>query len=392
MPRGKNSKRRSSPPCRDSSLKRIEALTFLRFFVAFTVITYHFGDGVTGAFGEFAHHFAPRLMSFFFTLSGFVLTISYFEKPGFNIRQFYVARLARVAPLYFLALALTIPFSYGEDIHTLTGLTLSATFLQCWVHPYNISFNDPAWSVSVEIFFYAIFPLLIYVIRKRNLTPKSVLLIGLGVYFVTQAALIAFVNSPVFEPFPSWSYSLVYFFPLPHFCSFLLGIGAGMIYLRNRDRVMTDKVRSYGIVITAFVVDYLVIQYADLLSPLIGLDLPTYSSFHTLTQLTLILAIAFSDNGITRFLGWKPFAVLGGASYAIYVLQRPMAYVLRFVTRRLHAPPLTHVEAFIFITVVLLAVSLLSFYFLEPAGRKLVFQLDKWAQQITARVFPRRTA
>ena len=165
-----------------------------------------------------------------------------------------------------------------------------------------------------------------------------------------------------------------------------------MFYLRNRERVATDNVRSYVIVITAFVVDYLVIQYADLLSPLIGLDLPTYSSFHTLTQLTLILAIAFSDNRITRFLGWKPFAVLGGASYAIYVLQRPMAFVLRFATRRLHVPALTHMEAFILITVVLLAVSLLSFYFFEPAGRKLVFQLDKWAQWITARVFPRRTA
>ena len=103
-------------------MKRIEALTFLRFFVAFTVITYHFGAEVTGAFGEFSHHFAPRLMSFFFTLSGFVLTISYFEKPGFNIRQFYVARLARVAPLYFLALILTIPQGYA--LGDLDGLSV----------------------------------------------------------------------------------------------------------------------------------------------------------------------------------------------------------------------------------------------------------------------------
>jgi peptidoglycan/LPS O-acetylase OafA/YrhL len=371
-------------------MKRIEALTFLRFFVALTVITYHFGVEVTGAFGEFSHHFAPRLMSFFFTLSGFVLTISYFDKPEFNVRQFYVARLARVVPLYYIALALTVPFYYGEDIHNLTGLILSATFLQTWVHPYNISFNDPAWSVAVEIFFYSIFPLLVHQIRKYNLTPKTVLFIALGFFFVTQAVMIAFINSAVFQPFPSWTYSLVYFFPLPHLCSFLLGIAAGMIYLRHKDRVMVNTPVSYAVVIAAFLVDYLSIQYADSLSPLLGLDLPTYSSFHTLTQLIVILAIAFTDNGITRFLGWKPFAVLGGASYAIYVLQRPIALALRFALRRLHIFPDTQAEGFLLITITLLAVSLLSFYFIEPAGRKLIFQLDKWGQQVLAKLFPKR--
>ena len=371
-------------------MRRIEALTFLRFFVAFTVITYHFGLEVTGPFGEFCFHFAPRLMSFFFTLSGFVLMITYFERQDVTSRQFYVARLARVVPLYLLALALTVPFVYGESIHNLTGLMLSATFLQTWVHPYNISFNDPAWSVSVEIFFYAIFPLLAYWIRKRGLTPKNLLLIALAVFLVTQAVMIYFINAPFFEGFPSWTYSLVYFFPLPHFCSFLLGMAGGLFYLRNKDRVMEDSLQSYALLISAFAVDYLAIQYADRLSPLLGLDLPTYSSFHSLTHLGLILSIAFTNNGITRVLSWKPFAILGGASYAIYVLQRPMSLILRFLIKRLHLPTLSLLEGYLTISICLIAVSILSYYYIEPAGRKIVFQMDRWIQQIVGKSAPKQ--
>lgn len=262
-------------------MKRIEALTFLRFFVAVLVVVFHFGVKVTGPLGDFAHHAVPRLMSFFFTLSGFVLMVSYYERPQVSARQFYVARLGRVAPLYLLALAITVPFVYGESIHNLTGLLLSATFLQAWVFPYNISFNDPAWAISVEIFFYAIFPLLIYWIRKRNLTPRALLWIALAVYAITQAFFIWLVNAPFFEDFPSWTYSLVYFFPPIHFCSLLLGMVGGLIYLKNKNKVMASNLQSYAVLIAAFAFDYLAIQYADRLtslfalrSPLMGVSIP----------------------------------------------------------------------------------------------------------------------
>jgi peptidoglycan/LPS O-acetylase OafA/YrhL len=369
-------------------MKRIEALTFLRFFAAFTLVTYHLGQQATGPFGSFALQFGVRLLSFFFTLSGFVLTISYFDKPGFETRQFYVARLSRVAPLYLLALALTVPFVFGNGIHNLTGLLLSATFLQAWVHPYNISFNDPAWAVSVEIFLYLLFPMILGWIHKRNVTPKAMLVLALATYLVTQVILTVFVNLPFFQPFPSWTYSLVYFFPLAHICSFLLGMAGGMLYLRNRERIMVNTALSYVVVIGAFVLDYVAIQYADRLSPILGIDLPTYSSFHSLTQLALILAIAFTDNGITRFLSWKPFAVLGGASYAVYLLQRPIWLMQKFALKRLHLSHIPPTPAFLLLCFVLLAVSLLSYYFFEPAARKWVLQIDDWAK----RAFGKRAA
>ena len=359
-------------------MRRIEALTFLRFVVAVLVVVFHFGVKSTGALGEFSHHAVPRLMSFFFTLSGFVLMLAYYDRPQVNTRQFYVGRLARVAPLYLLALAITIPFVYGESIHTLTGLILSATFLQAWVFPYNISFNDPAWAVSVEVFFYAIFPLLIYWVRKRNLTASTLLWIALAIYAVTQAFLIWLVNAPFFEDFPSWSYSLVYFFPPIHFCSLLLGMAGGLIYLKNRDKRMESNLPSYVVLIGAFALDFLAVQYADSLSSLFGVEIPTYGSFHSLTHLGLILAVAFTNNQITRAMSWKPFVFLGGASYAVYILQRPVSFVLRFAIKRLHIPAIPPLEGFLVLFAVLLIVSILAYRYVEPAGQKLVTRIDQW--------------
>ena len=51
-------------------------------------------------------------VNYFFVLSGFVLTYNYtwFSGAALDLRRFYVARVARIYPLYLLALATAIAF------------------------------------------------------------------------------------------------------------------------------------------------------------------------------------------------------------------------------------------------------------------------------------------
>src|SRR6266446_1525759 len=114
-------------------------------------------------------------MPLFFTLSGFVLAINY--GPAFArsltqpLRSYFVARFARVYPLYILALLLSfsvIGNFFYELAHypgdTFTALGYYCSMTQSWFHvpvfeeyrlrAVALAYLPPAWSISVECFFY----------------------------------------------------------------------------------------------------------------------------------------------------------------------------------------------------------------------------------------------
>ena len=91
---------------------RIDALTSMRFFAAMYVVLFH---SVTGfAVRQHASKWLVLFLghgylavSLFFILSGFVLTYNYAERWGkVTFRDFMLARLARIYPVYLLALLL----------------------------------------------------------------------------------------------------------------------------------------------------------------------------------------------------------------------------------------------------------------------------------------------
>lgn len=100
-------------------------------------------------------------VSFFFALSGFVLTWSL--RPADTKRAFYRRRFARVYPLHFVTLLLAVPFflftGTGVDAEQLVS---AGGLLQAWIPDGNVYFgmNAPSWSLSCEALFYAAFPFL----------------------------------------------------------------------------------------------------------------------------------------------------------------------------------------------------------------------------------------
>lgn len=94
----------------DGTPARLPALTGLRFFAAFGVLIFHYGNPqrwylplrVATGRGEMG-------VVLFFLLSGFVLGYTYFPaaRAGtFQRRGFWVARLARIYPVYLAAFLL----------------------------------------------------------------------------------------------------------------------------------------------------------------------------------------------------------------------------------------------------------------------------------------------
>ena len=98
--------------------QEIRSITGLRAFAAVAVYFNHFG--LPG--------FSPNWLSnisangglgvpFFFVLSGFVLALAYENRPLIS-SQFFIDRIARIAPTYYVGLLVVLIYFYITNIFT----------------------------------------------------------------------------------------------------------------------------------------------------------------------------------------------------------------------------------------------------------------------------------
>ena len=86
---------------------RIDQLTFLRFIAAIAIVVYHYGAAIAPFHFtaiSFLFKQANLGVSFFYVLSGFVMMLAYTDKAPINAKLFLWNRLARIYPIYILAL------------------------------------------------------------------------------------------------------------------------------------------------------------------------------------------------------------------------------------------------------------------------------------------------
>lgn len=119
----------------------IKPLTSLRFLFALMVFTSHldFVKGAPSWYNWLSRNifFEGYLgVSFFFILSGFVLSYSYKEKiiyHSISLKDFYIARFARVYPLHLLTLFLILPFTFHNYFERGYRYSIYYWFPMCFV-------------------------------------------------------------------------------------------------------------------------------------------------------------------------------------------------------------------------------------------------------------------
>jgi peptidoglycan/LPS O-acetylase OafA/YrhL len=114
-------------------------------------------------------------VSFFFVLSGFVLTWSFDDTRTY--KTFIVNRISRIYPLHIFGLltCIILYFSIGSPlagyVGTSTGTALSILLVHGWVpqHPeIRQSWDGVSWTLSIELFFYLIAPAIIRASNRAN--------------------------------------------------------------------------------------------------------------------------------------------------------------------------------------------------------------------------------
>lgn len=295
-------------PTSDVAVKRprVDSLTGLRFFAALYVVVFH--QETTFA----KRHLTSKplitflghgylAVSLFFVLSGFVLTYNYADRWGeTRFSKFLVARFARIYPMYLLALLLQLRF-YWRAATVIT--TLAVLFMvQSWtVMPSQLpsEWNFPAWTLSIEWFFYLCFPLLLLGVEKmKNKTA------GLWITALVSVA-VGGVQAAIGGRH-SW---LAAHIPLPllRLPEFYLG----MLLARYQPSRSFSGRLPILISVTAAIL-------------LLVLNTHRFVTLIVIPFAAIIWLLANEYSPLQRLLESRLLVLLGGASYAIYLLQLPL--------------------------------------------------------------------
>lgn len=293
---------------------RINQLTFTRFLAAISIVIFHFGQKsfiFNNNNVKFIFFNANVCVSYFFILSGFVMMIAYGNKSGFSSIDYLKNRFARIYPLYFLAILIVLVLQIRTKSLDLLGLFSNVFMIQSWIPGKVLTFNPPGWSLSVELLFYAVFPLVFNMFLKNNNVKKIAGAIIL--FWVLSQVLFQSLYSLYGGDELSSMKDILLYNPLMHLNEFLIGNLAGYLFIKK----WQNKKSNY---------DFLILLNIGLV--FLALKFPLSLNFHNgllaVLFVPLIFLISLNNGYITILFQKKAFVFLGEISFGIYILQFPV--------------------------------------------------------------------
>lgn len=318
----------------------LPGLNALRFFAAALVVVMHTHNNM-GQAGLVQLPAWPVLfkgltaVSFFFVLSGFLITYLLLQEQAgsgsISIRHFYLRRVFRIWPLYFIIVTAGMLFYWklvpalhlhfeNDYPHSLAILLYTFFLANLMSSLYHVGgMLHIAWSISVEEQFYLFWaPLVKRFYKKMPALIASVTVLSL---------LVNAVNS--FNVF-GWSPQIKAFIDTLQF--HYMGMGAGMAWLLHTKRhwllqlsVFTNRWLQTALttVLIVFLLLYMKTPLGDALVPL------------PLGLLFGWLIINVSVNNSRIFSLQNAFLdYMGKISYGIYMYHMPVVYAVAFLFQK----------------------------------------------------------
>jgi peptidoglycan/LPS O-acetylase OafA/YrhL len=383
--------------------RRIDALTGLRFVAAVHVVLLHLTPSASvGRMPQALKNFFQTGflgVSLFFVLYGFILAYTYLPAeagPGeIDRRKFWTARVARVYPVYVFGLLVSAPFFFAwvadkmaenHSVGVLKGLVVGVSnvlLLQAWTPYTNAQWNFPGWSLSVEAFFYLIFPWVIVRAARqsqRSLLRMTALTVFVSVLVPTLVVLLLKLrfDAVAFGPNATPAMANLSYVPAMRLPEFVLGLLAGVHFRRfSSSRLKRPGIiwlTVGGILFTIAVANWIPTAFIRL-----GIVAPLFA--------LLIYLLAMRGGTLARVLGSRWIVVLGEASYALYILHIPVAQWMEklagVTTQGEHAW-----RNFAVYFCVLITISVTVYYVIERPARRLIRSLATTASAADSGLMP----
>jgi peptidoglycan/LPS O-acetylase OafA/YrhL len=348
----------------------IKSLTSLRFVFAFMVFMSH--NVIPSDYFLLKHIFYEGYagVSFFFILSGFILTHSYKDRLLSNKISalfFYKTRIARIYPLHLLtfiiAALLLQPFQLGIGylVRFASNLTLTQSFFP--FRSVYFTFNAPSWSISDEMFFYFLFPFIIYFIYANRKVFHILFFSILTILFV----LTFLIKEETYR------HALFYINPMFRISDFCIGICLYCLCEKMSDckykipkmcRLMGGGGGVEIISIFLFICVYLSAYYIP--------SVYRYSFWYWIPISLLIVVFYFSRNGLcSKILSNKYSVLLGEISFGFYLYHQLIGRLFSAFTTKMQMN-VSYPYRFIIVLIITIIVSYLSFkYYETPYNKKI---------------------
>ncbi|MCU7247835.1 acyltransferase family protein [Pseudomonas koreensis] len=367
------------------SVENLKPLTSLRFFAALMIVSWHsvmFYPWFAGAPSYLTHG-----VSFFFVLSGFILTHVYISKKQSGYFGFVRDRIARLWPVHVFALCVLVVFVRADSV-TFDGqglfskpvqLGLNLTLMHS-IFPFEkimFSWNSVSWSISTEFFFYLAFPFLVIGIRNNWLIKlllttlvSAIFVFSMTVFSKTQSGQDIGINM----------FYAAYSNPLFRGVEFVLGMSLWVVWDRY--------VRSYQ-------ATYLFWSAVEIVAVLFAVWWVCYGIAHAITYLdnfesarlmvstmgscwvfAILIGVVASGRGIVgSVLSNRVLVYLGEISFSSYMIHLVLLKVFAFsLAGYIQTTPLMYFSALLFLASV-------SYWMIEKPAQRLLRSKKKAASK-----------
>ncbi len=312
---------------------RFSVLDSFRGIAALCVALSHlkFSNVVTDS--AFVNH-SWLFVDFFFVLSGFVLSHSYFYNGGFKFGPFLKARVARLYPLHLYTLLLFVIFEFLKFFLYEKGWVSfnnppfeDNNFLTFWQNIFllqslnvydSLSWNTPSWSISAEFYSnLAIAALLLFMALRQGFHRSAFIFIALGVGILSFIFLKQIAGGKLALVMYDWGW-------LRCFYGFSLGMLAYAVY------VHLPRPEKLSRFMLSFIEIFLVIGSIWLIT----VHKNTNEIFIPLFFSMAIVCFAFEGGLVSALLKKRFFLLSGEISYSLYLNHALVAIVIQKIAGR----------------------------------------------------------
>ncbi|NVO19554.1 MAG: acyltransferase [Bacteroidetes bacterium] len=304
-------------------------LNGLRFWAAFFVILHHceqfkLWQNMPNLFrNTFFESIGHQGVSLFFVLSGFLITfllLAEYEKTHhIAVKNFYIRRILRIWPLYYLIMILGLfvlprfinigPVSQLPEhfsLKILLFMFMLPNVLRVMEAP--IVGANQAWSVGVEEQFYIIWPLLVRTFRKVLLKFLILFIVLKFTVTVMMALSLDYVVSPTYAHM-AWLRTIQRFWDLLQIEQMCFGAIGAYVLFYKKEKILNAIYHPLSQIFMAVgIVVILTVKFK-----FIGQTL-----FDALLFTILILNVSTNKKFILK-LENKVYSYLGNISYGIYM-------------------------------------------------------------------------
>jgi peptidoglycan/LPS O-acetylase OafA/YrhL len=270
----------------------------------------------------------------FFALSGFLITVHYyerFEKRRITFGKYLTRRLIRLYPLYFAILTLFV-IAFGKPKTMIPqgvgAMIVTYTLTQALFPSLLLIGTAVGWTLTLEGMFYLAAPRLMQWLG-RAASFSALLLRAVVVGLVTLVIGLLLARLPLAELLPDTLIGapdtyILHYSLFGHLLDFLAGMVGGLLFLRRDISLQSSRhadtliwIGVVGASISIVALDLIESELGSLLNRTLAFSVALFSS-------SLILGMAsdsLRSNLVTRGLGSRLLVYLGKISYALFLIQ-----------------------------------------------------------------------